>query len=60
MSKSKVKKGKEREEEARIGIKISGDGGRGKGWEGDEYEINRQLGWTRVSIIFEIIKFMIK
>ena len=56
----RVRSGKEREGEDRIGIKISGDGGRGKGWKGDENEINRQLGWTRVSIIFEIIKFMIK
>ena len=54
-SKSKVRKGK-----ARIGIKISGDGGRGRGWEGDEHEINHELGWMCVSKIFEIIKFMIK
>ena len=56
----RVRSEKEREGEARIGIKIRGNGGRGKGWIGDENEINRQLGWTCVSIIFEIIKFMIK
>ena len=55
MSKSKVRKGK-----ARTGIKISGDGGRGKGWKGDEHEINRELGWMCVSKIIEIMKFMIK
>ena len=42
MSKSKVTKGKGRGGEDRIGIKISGDGGRGKGWEGDEHEINHE------------------
>ena len=60
MSQSRVRKGKGRGGEDRIGIKIRGDGGRGKGWKGDEHEINRQLGWTCVSKIFEIIKFMIK
>ena len=56
----RVRSGKGREGEAKTGIKISGDGGRGKGWEGDENEINRELGWMCVSIIFEIMKFMIK
>ena len=56
----RVRSGKEREGEDRIGIKVSGDGGRGKGWKGDEHEINRELGWMCVSKIFEIMKFMIK
>ena len=56
----RVRSEKEREGKGRIGIKIRGDGGQGKGWKGDENEINRELGWMCVSEIFEIIKFMIK